>query len=125
MPNCTDQELTVAELESRWQRALESTRTAVAHHPHCYRELKRRVADIVDGPLDIREYMPAVEKVLGLLKVLDPHARGSIFDLFLERIKPSSIWQVTLLRVECKDLQAYLKVFEDWRMASSRLKIVK
>lgn len=125
MPNCTNQEITVAELECRWQRVLESTRTAVAHHPDCYRELKRRVAEIVDHPLDIREYMPAVEKVLDLLKALDPHERGSIFDHFFHRLKPSSIWQVTLLRVECKDLQAYLKVFEDWRMASIRLKIVK
>ena len=125
MPNSTHEKTTVAELECRWQKALESTRKAVSHHPDCYRELKKRVADIIDQPLDIREYMPAVEKVLSLLKSLDPEKHGSIFDLFSERLKPSSVCQVALLRVECKDLLAHLKVFDEWRMVANRLRVIK
>ncbi|MEJ2641832.1 MAG: hypothetical protein P8010_19880 [Desulfosarcinaceae bacterium] len=51
--------VTLVELEGRWQQALEATRTAVGRHPGCYRELKKRVAQIVamvdvidDDPLD-------------------------------------------------------------------------
>lgn len=118
-------EMTIAKLECRWQKALELTRTAVSSHPECYRELKKRVSDIVAKPLDIREYLPAAERVVGLLKTLDPEGQGSIFCFFNDRIKPASIYQVPLLRVECKDLLAYLKVFDDWRLKSSRLKVVK
>jgi hypothetical protein len=125
MPDCTEQKITLAELECRWQRTLESTRRAVARHPDRYRELKKRVADIVAHPLDIREYIPAVAQVVHLLNVLDPDEEGSIFYLFRDRIEPSSVWQVPLLRVECRDLLAHLKVFDDWRIASSRLKIVR
>lgn len=131
MPNALDKAkaaqkaLTLAELECRWQKALEATRNAVGRHPDRYRELKQRVAEIVAKPLDIKEYLPAVEQVVDLLHALDPDGQGSIFDLFRDRFKPSNIWQVALLRVECRDLLAHLKVFEDWRLANSRLSVVK
>jgi hypothetical protein len=137
MPNSSDKETTsqnaiaspnaktLAELEGRWQKALEATRRAVRRHPDSYRELKKRVAQIASRPLDIREYLPAVERIVHLLHTLDPNEAGSIFDLFRDRFKPSSIWQVPLLRVECRDLLAHLEVFEDWRLATRRLSVVK
>lgn len=126
MPDAINNEpTTLAELECRWQKALESTRNAVSRHPDCYRELKKRVTDIVAKPLDVREYLPTAEKVANLLKALDPEEQGSIFCFFSDRIKPADIWQVALLRVECKDLLSYLKVFDDWRMKSNQLRVVK
>ena len=116
---------TLRELEHRWQRTLESTRAAVAQHPECYRELKRRAERIVTHPLDIREYLPTAERVVCLLRTLDPCETGSIFCFFRKRIEPSSVFKVPLLRVECRDLLAYLKVFDDWRKQSSGLTVVK
>jgi hypothetical protein len=116
---------TIRELEHRWQRALELTRTAVGQHPECYRKLKRRAAKIVTHPLDIREYLPAAEEVACLLKTLDPAEKGTIFCFFRKRIEPSSISKVPLLRVECGDLLAYLKVFDEWRKEDSRLTVIK
>ena len=94
-------------------------------NPGAYRQLKSLAADIAANPLDIREYLPAAEKLSGLLSIMDPEGRGSIFYLFSDRIAPRSIWQVPLLRMECKDLLAHLKVFDEWRLDACRLKVVK
>ena len=120
-----DDRLTVAELEKRWQKALAVTQTAVARHPRLYRELKSLAADVVAKPLDIRQYRPTVDKLRGLLDQLDPDGRGSIFYFFNTRICPSSIWDVCWLRMECTDLLAHLKVFDQWRLQSCGLKVVK
>jgi hypothetical protein len=117
--------LTIAELEKRWHKVLALTRTAVVRNPGVYRQLKLLAADIAANPLDIREYLPAAEKLSGLLKAMDPDSRGSIFFLFSDRIAPRSIWQVPLLRVECKDLLDHLKVFDEWRINTCHLKIMK
>ncbi len=118
-------QLTVAELEKRWDEVLLATQVAVSRYPETYRELKSLVGDIVDKPLDIRAYMPTVEKLAGLLKTMDPMGRGSIFYIFIDRIAPNSIWQVALLRMECKDMLDHLSAFERWRLKGRRLKAVK
>ena len=120
----TDQ-LTISELERRWQRTLDLTRHAVVRNPVIYRQLKSLAADIAANPVDIREYLPAAEKLTGLLKVMDPEGRGSIFYHFSDRIAPRSIWQVPLLRMECKDLLAYLKAFDAWRLDACHIIVVK
>jgi len=118
-------ELTISELEKRWDNALMASQTAVSRHPDVYRKLKLLADDIVEKPLDIREYLSTVEKLVDLLSTLDPNGQGSIFNLFKDRITPSSIWQVSLLRVECKDLLSHLNSFDIWRMKTCRLKVVK
>ena len=117
--------LTIVELERRWQRTLDLTKSAVVRNPVTYRQLKSLAGDIAANPLDIREYLPAAEKLSGLLKIMDPEGRGSIFYLFSDRITPRSIWQVPLLRMECKDLLAHLKAFEEWRLDTCHLMVVK
>lgn len=117
--------LTVAELEQRWEHALLITQTAVTKQPVVYRELKCLAGDIIAKPLDIGEYLPTAEKIVGLLRKLDPNGQGSIFYFFNNRISPSSIWDVTWLRLECKDLLAHLKAFDEWRIKTSRLNVVK
>ena len=116
---------TIAELEKRWAKVLALTQTAVIRHPGVYRQLKSLASDIACKPLDIKEYLPTVEKLAGLLKIMDPEGRGSIFYLFNDRIAPRSIWQVPLLRMECKDLLAHLKAFDEWRLRTRRLKVVQ
>ena len=118
-------DLTVAELEKRWDKALTATHRAVNRHPGVYRSLKSLAVDIVENPLDIREYLPTVEKLMGLLDTLDPNCQGSIFNLFNDRVKPADICQVPLLRVDCRDLLDHLDAFDHWRMENCRLKIVK
>jgi hypothetical protein len=120
-----DRRLTLTELESRWETALTATRTAATRHYRAYRELKILAAEIVATPLDINDYFPAVEKLIGLLDQLDPCGRGSIFHIFKSRLSPSNLWQVRLLRMECRDLLAYLEAFETWRRASHHLRRVK
>ena len=117
--------LTVKDLESRWEKALEETRRAAATHPAIYRKLKAHAAEIVENPLDINDYFPTVEKLLNRLETLDPCRRGSIFDLFCERISPGNIWQVRTLRLECRDLLAHLDAFDRWKRERICLRRVK
>ena len=117
--------LTVGDLEARWKKALHATRSAAAQHPRTYRELKAQAADIVNNPIDIKDYFPTVEKLIKRLETLDPCAHGSIFDIFNARISPSSIWHVQMLRMECRDLLAHLHAFEQWRRKKHRLRMVK
>lgn len=120
-----DSQLTIRELEDRWEKALQATRIAVAHHSRAYRQLKALAADIVGDPIDINDYFPAVEQLATLLKRLDPGSHGSIFHIFNNRISPTSIWQVKLFRMECKDLLAHLKAFDAWCYDKHRLRVVK
>jgi hypothetical protein len=120
-----EEHLTITELEKRWEDALAATRNAVSRHPDVYRKLKSLAGDIVEKQLDIKAYMPTAEKLTGLLNMLDPESRGSIFSIFKNRIAPCSIWQVPLLRMECKDLLAHLRAFDAWRHETSRLKLIK
>jgi hypothetical protein len=120
-----DTPLTVGELEARWEQALQATRTAMARDPESYRQLKLKAADIVDHPVDIKDYFPAVEELVALLHRLDPCGRGSIFDIFTTRISPSDIWHVKMLRMECKDLLAHLRAFDRWRREQHHLHLVK
>ncbi len=117
--------LTVEELEARWEKVLTATRAAAAEHPRTYRELKAQAAQIVENPIDINDYFPTVEKLVGRLKAMDPGGHGSIFNIFNTRISPSSIWQVRTLRMECKDLLAHLNAFDEWRRSQHHLRMVK
>ena len=120
-----DRRPTLAELETRWEKALTATRTATSEHYRAYRELKSLAAEIVAAPLDINDYFPTVEKLIDLLDQLDPCGRGSIFHIFKSRLAPSTIWQVRQLRMECQDLLAHLEAFETWRRACHHLYCVK
>ncbi|BBO80692.1 hypothetical protein [Desulfosarcina ovata] len=120
-----DERLTRTELESRWENAMTATRATATSHPGTYRLLKTLAADIVTHPVDIDDYFPTVENLLDLLKRLDPVGRGSIFHIFSQRITPTSIWQVRMLRMECKDLLAHLDAFDQWRRDQHRLWRVK
>jgi hypothetical protein len=116
---------TLRELEKRWENVLTLTKSAVVRHPGVYRQLKSLAGDIVGNPLDIKEYLPTAERLAGLLRIMDPDESGTIFHFFRSRISPSNIWQVPLLRVECQDLLAHLEAFDQWRVQSSNLKVVK
>jgi hypothetical protein len=120
-----DESLTVAELTQRWEKVLTLTRRSVSNHPQEYRRLKSLAREIADEPLDIKDYLPTVKKLTNLLKLMDVNGQGTIFHLFNQRIRPSDIWQVNLLRVECRDLLAHLHEFDQWRLKVHRLKVVK
>ena len=119
-----DSQLTVAELEARWETVLEATQSAAAAHPTVYRELKAHAAAIVVNPIDISEYFPTVEKLVEHLTMLVSSGQGSIFELFRVRLSPTTIWQVRMLRMECNDLLAHLDAFDRWRREKIQLRIV-
>ena len=119
-----NEHLTIKELEKRWENVLALTRTAVVRQPGVYRQIKSLAGDIVGKPVDIKEYLPTAERLAGLLRIMDPEENGTIFHFFRSRISPSNIWQVPLLRVECRDLLAHLEAFDQWRMRTSNLKVV-
>jgi hypothetical protein len=120
-----EEKLSVGDLRKRWEHALHATARAVSAHPKLYGELKSVAASIVDQPLDIKEYFPTAEKLTRLLHTLDPGGNGSIFDLFGSRFSPQNIWQVRLLRMECRDLLAHLQAFDQWRRESRHLRLVR
>ncbi len=120
-----DEPLTLVELNRRWENVLIATDDAVCRHPEVYRELKTLVGDIVLKPLDIGKYLPATSKLADFISTLDAIGEGSIFHFFRDCVAPSSIWHLKMLRVECQDLLAYLKVFDDWRIGRHRLRVVK
>ena len=117
--------LTIRVLKKRWEKALEATHVAAVRHPQAYRQVKDQASEIIDNPVDIKEYFPTVERLLCCLESLDPERRGSIFDIFNARIYPSSIWHVKMLRMECKDLLFHLDAFDAWRRKKHRLRVVK
>ena len=116
---------TLTQLKSRWNRTLEATSSSVSDHPQAYRELKALLADTIGRQVDINDYFPTVERLIDHLNCLDPMGRESIFHHFRTRISPSSIWDVKLLRVECRDLMDHLKVFDEWRLERHHLKVIK
>ncbi len=120
-----DDRLTVSELEKRWESTLKATEIAVSRHVDVYRRLKILANDIVTKPLDIKDYLPTVQKLIEFFNLLDSDGRKSIFYFFNHRISPSSIWHVKLLRLECRDLLAHLNAFDDWRRKIHGLKVVK
>ena len=117
--------VTLEELEQRWQNALSETEAAVIRHPCAYRQIRTLADHILKRPLDISEYLPTTEKLTALLRTMDPDLRGSIFAYFINRISPSSIWHIQWLRVECGDLLDHLNAFDDWRRGRQRLKRIK
>ena len=99
-----DRQLTMFDLETRWDKALKATLKALVGHIRVYRELKTLAAKVVAESVDIDDYYPTVEKLVSLLTVLDPDSQDSIFHIYKARISPSSIWDVRTLRLECRDL---------------------
>jgi hypothetical protein len=120
-----NERLTIEELEKRWENVLAMTKNAVAKQPIVYRQIKTLASNVVKNPLDIREYFPTVERLTNLLQTMDPEGRGSIFHFFSKHISPTSIWQVPLLRMECRDLLSHLEAFDQWLSQTSHLKLVK
>jgi hypothetical protein len=120
-----NENLTFCDLKQRWENVLKITQKSVSIHPIEYRQLKSLARDIVYKPLDIGEYVPTVKKLTNLLEVMDASGKGTIFHIFNQRMRPEEIWQNNLLRVECRDLLAHLEAFDQWRIETHRLKIVK
>ena len=117
--------LTIAELERRMQKTLSATEKAVIRYPQVYRELKILVEEIVTKTLDISDYPLIAEKLGKLLKTMEGNAPKNIFYYFCDRVSPSSISKLKLLRLECWDLLEQLKAFDAWRMETRHLRILK
>ena len=77
---------TLKELEKRWDNVLILTKSAVVRHPGVYRQLKALAGNVVDKPLDIKEYLPTAERLAGLLQTMDPEDGGTIFHFFRSEI---------------------------------------
>jgi hypothetical protein len=120
-----NENLSVEELEKRWEDVLHGTDKAVAAHLHVYREIKQLAADIIAKPLDIQDYPATAERLVALLKTIGCQAPGSIFHFYCDRVSPSSICNLKFLRMECRDLLSHLEAFDEWRSKKCRLRVVK
>jgi hypothetical protein len=120
-----NEKLSVEELEGRWENALLSTDKAVAAHLPVYREIKKLAADIITKPLDIEDYPPTADRLVGLLKTIGCQTQGSIFHFYYDRVSPSSIGNLKFLRLECRDLLSHLEAFDEWRSKKCHLMVVK
>ena len=116
--------LTIAELERRWEKTLAATEKAVSRHPEVYREIKLLVEDIVTKTLDISDYPFTAEKLGSLLRRMADDTQKNIFYFFCDRISPSSIGKLKLLRLECRDLLEQLKAFDVWRRETHHLRLL-
>jgi len=117
--------LTITELERRMQKTLSATEKAVTRYPRVYRELKILVEEIVTKTLDISDYPVTAEKLGSLLSTMEDDAPKNIFYFFCDRVTPSSISKLKLLRLECWDLLEQLKAFDTWRIETHHLRIMK
>jgi len=117
--------LTISELERRWEKTLSATEKAVTRHPHVYREIKLLVEEIITKTLDINDYPFTAEKLGGLLRTMEDDTQNNIFHYFYDRVAPSSISRLKLLRLECRDLLEQLKAFDMWRMETHQLRLLK
>ena len=123
--NRMDEQTTIEELEHRYEKTLQATLLAASDHPRAYRRLKAQAATIINTPIDINDYLPTVDRLTHELHRLDCRGHDSIFHIFSARVAPSSVWQVGMLRMECKDLLAHLYAFDEWRRRRHRLVLVK
>ena len=117
--------LTISELERRWEKTLSATEKAVNHHPEVYGEIKLFVGEIVTKTLDISDYPSTAEKLGRLLRTMAEGSEKNIFHFFCDRISPSSISKLKLLRLECRDLLEQLKAFDVWRRETHHLRLLK
>lgn len=117
--------LTLEKLQRRWEKVLSASERAVARDPEAYLQIKTLADDIANRPLDIAEYMPTADKLVGLLKQMEGELQGTLFHYYRNNVSPTSIWHLKLLRVECRDLLASLEAFEEWRKSRRPLKIVR
>ena len=117
--------LTITELERRWEKTLSATEKTVTRYPQVYRELKILVEEIVTKTLDISDYPVIAEKLGRLLRSMEDDVQKNIFYFFSDRVSPSSISKLKLLRLECWDLLDQLKAFDAWRMETHHLRILK
>jgi len=120
-----NEKLTISELERRWEKTLAATEKAVNRNPEVYREIKLFVGDIVTKTLDISDYPFTAEKLGSLLRTLAEGSEKNIFYFFCDRISPSSISKLKLLRLECLDLLEQFKAFDVWRRKTHGLKLLK
>jgi len=123
--NTMNETLTITELERRWEKTLAATEKAVGRHPEVYREIKLLVADIATKILDINDYPFTAEKLGGLLRTMEEGGEKNVFHFFCDRISPSSISKLKLLRLECRDLLEQLKAFDVWRRETHHLRLMK
>ncbi len=116
--------LTITDLEKRWEKTLAATEKAVNRDPKVYREIKLLVQEIVTKPLDIADYPLTAENLAGLLRAMEDDTQKNIFHYFCDRVSPSSISKLKLLRLECWDLLEQLKAFDAWRKKTHHLRIL-
>ncbi len=115
----------IAQLNRQWENMLEDSDRAVTDHYSEYRRLKKLSRKIISQPVDIADYISTRDRLVELLTALDPFEKGTIFLHFRNRLSPGDIWLTRMLRVECTDLLAHLKVLDQWRMAKRSMRIIK
>jgi|GEM_PF-1016017 hypothetical protein len=116
---------TLDELKQKRTAALLKSQKAILQQVTTYRELKKRVHEINNGPLDVADYYRTATELGALLLKLCACENHTIFHYFAEHIHPGKAGDVRCFRLECRDLADQIKALDMERAQKHRLKRVK
>jgi hypothetical protein len=117
--------LTLEELRRQREEALVGSEQAIRRHYDAYLALKKMVAAVNAGPLDVGEYYQTAARLGGLLAQLAGGAGCTLFHYFSECIDPGRKGDVRCFRMECLELAAQIVHLDQWRAARHRLRSIK
>lgn len=117
--------LTFEELQQKRAEGLMASEQAIHQKNDIYRELKRLVAQINTGPLDVMNYYPTAKRLGLMLREMTRGHHNTIFHYFADHIDPTVKGDVRCFRMECRQLAEHIKELDQRRAAKRRLKVVK
>jgi uncharacterized protein YicC (UPF0701 family) len=117
--------LTFEELQQKRAEGIMASVQAIHQKYDIYRELKRLVAQINSGPLDVMNYYPTAKRLGVMLREMTSGYNNTIFHYFADHIDPAAKGDVRCFRMECRQLAEQIKELDQRRTAKGRLKVVK
>lgn len=117
--------LTFEELQQKRAEGLMASEEAIHQKYNTYRELKRLVAEINAGPLDVMNYYPTAKRLGLMLREMTCGHCNTIFHYFADHIDPTQKGDVRCFRMECRQLAEQMRELDQRRLARHQLKVVK
>ncbi|MFW6011828.1 MAG: hypothetical protein ACOC8R_01965 [Desulfosalsimonas sp.] len=114
----------VDDLRRRRQRALQKADNAIAGRPAEYREIKRLLDEVLSGPVDVADYHRVAGEIVRLLEKLSASSSESLFAYYCNNIDPGRQGDTRYFKVICRDLRQQLKLIDQYRRQSRRIRIM-
>lgn len=117
--------LTLDDLRQQRDEALKASDVAIRLRYELYLALKKMVAKINAGPLDVADYYTTAVELAAQLSQLSGGAEITIFHYFAESLDPGRRGDVRCFRMECYELAAQMRELDQWRVSRHRLRMIK